>query len=379
MKRIIMSGVFSLLLVTSSFAQTDHSIIQSFESTGQMVFERTSNAVSYRVEWAPTVDGPWTNTWAGLENIPGEGSGPVTAAVPMAYRVVATMPTPVPANMSLIPAGEFVMGDTFGNDKLFVEELPLHTNYISAFYMDKYEVTLALWDEVHSWAITNGYSFGAPYTGKATNHPVVLVYWYDTLAWCNARSEREGLMPCYTNANGTIYKNAAGNSFDGGCNWTANGYRLPTEAEWEKSARGGVAGQRFPWGNTITHTNANYYAWPLPKPGGFIYDLNPTNGYHQSFNTDPQPYTSPVGHFAPNGYGLYDMAGNAMEWCWDWSGSYGSEGSTDPRGPTNGTIRVLRGASWNYDANAARVAGRVDFGAPNYGSNDIGFRCARGL
>jgi formylglycine-generating enzyme required for sulfatase activity len=280
-----------------------------------------------------------------------------------------------PAGMSLIPAGSFTMGaSTNVGHESITDAKPQHTVYVSAFYMDQYEVTKALWGEVRSWAITNGYSFGSAGFGKATNHPVHSVDWYDAIAWCNARSEREGLTPCYTNANGTVYKLASGNSFDGGCNWSANGYRLPTEAEWEKAARGGAGANRFPWDDTITHNDANY-----SSSASSAYDTSNTRSYHPTFNDASTPYTSPVGYFAPNGYGLYDMAGNVYELCWDWYGSsyYSSSPSTDPKGPSSGLCcKVMRGGSWI--SNALHVAGR----AASFPDDDLyylGFRCARGL
>jgi formylglycine-generating enzyme required for sulfatase activity len=281
--------------------------------------------------------------------------------------------------MVLIPAGSFVMGATTNvGHESYGDELPQHTVSVSAFYMDKYEVTSNLWREVYTWATNKGYAFANVGLGKSGTHPVQMVNWYDAIAWCNARSVRDGFAPCYTNANGTVYTNAAANSFTGGCNWAASGYRLPTEAEWEKTARGGVANRRFPWddANTIQHARANYYA----APASYTYDTSPTPDYHPSYNTGEMPYTSPVGSFTPNGYGLYDMAGNVWEWCWDWyspSYYYSSPGS-DPRGPTSGSYRVLRGGAWYYHAYNARVAYRNFDLYPDNESNIIGFRCARG-
>jgi len=274
------------------------------------------------------------------------------------------------SDMALIPAGAFVMGDTFGEGD--PHELPLHTNTLSAFYMDEIEVTKAKWDEVYDWAVTNGYSFHNVGAGRSASHPVQTVNWYDCVKWANARSQFDGLTPCYTNANGSVYTNG---TFSGGCNWNANGYRLPTEAEWEKAARGGVANRRFPWSDTsrISHARANYRA-----TGGEDYCDSSGAGYHPDYDSGGQPYTSPVGSFAPNGYGLYDMAGNIEEWCWDWYSDtyYASSPGTDPRGPASGTDRVSRGASWGGRANYCRVARRfADLPRDEYYS--VGFRLVR--
>jgi sulfatase modifying factor 1 len=281
-------------------------------------------------------------------------------------------------DMVLIPAGSFVMGAcTNVGQESISDAVPQHTVTVSAFYMDKYEVTSNLSAQVYAWATNKGYSFGTGCRGKAANHPVSSVDWHDAIAWCNARSQRDGFTPCYTNANGTVYTNAAANSFAGGCNWAAGGYRLPTEAEWEKAARGGVANRRFPWydANTIQHARANYSA----APASLAYDTSPTTGYHPTFTTGDTPYTSPVGSFAPNGYGLYDMAGNVFEWCWDWYAVYDSSSpATDPRGPASGMYRVLRGGSWLNNTSSARVANRI-YVSPVFEYTYIGFRCARGL
>ena len=132
---------------------------------------------------------------------------------------------------------------------------------------------------------------------------------------------------------------------------------------WEQAARGG---QRFPWGNTISQGQANYYAYPASS-GGYSYDLSPL-GYHPAYQGGGFPYTSPVGSFAANGYGLYDMAGNVWNWCWD---RYGSQ--SDPVGPTSGFDRVIRGGSWNHNANYCRTAKRNDYYPGNIDYN-VGFR-----
>jgi len=249
--------------------------------------------------------------------------------------------------------------------------------------MDVNLVSYAQWQSLYSWATNNGYGFeyaGAYPAGKAANHPVQFVDWYYVVKWSNARSEQAGLRPVYyTDAGLTqVYKSSG--TVAAYVNWAANGYRLPTEAEWEKAARGGLSGQRFPWGNTISESQANYEG--CSNCLGSSYDLGP-NGYNAAFDDGLDPITSPVGSFAANGYGLYDMAGNVREWCWDWYAEppypTGSPylGGSDPRGPASGSYRVLRGGSWYYLAELAQCANRCDCSGAVFGT--IGFRCVRGL
>ncbi|MFH1107757.1 MAG: SUMF1/EgtB/PvdO family nonheme iron enzyme [Planctomycetota bacterium] len=301
-----------------------------------------------------------------------------------------------PEGMVFIPGGDFMMGDSFDPSEGNSDELPRHLIRVDSFYMDRYEVTNQQYADALNWAkgqgnlitVTSGvvykYNSGTSYPYCSTtastsysritwngsafgvvsgkeNHPMVMVSWYGAAAYANWRSVMGGWTPSYDTGTWT-------------CNFVANSYRLPTEAEWEYAARGGVAGTRFPWSdsNNIQHARANYYSDP-----GYSYDTSPTRGDHPTFATGNYPYTSPAGYFAPNGYGLFDMAGNAWEWCNDWyDGSYYSVSpGSNPTGPGSGDFVVLRGGSWGRFANLLRCAFR-NFLLPDDRENGLGFRLA---
>lgn len=291
------------------------------------------------------------------------------------------------SGMVSIPAGNFQMGDSFAEKDL--DERPVHPVYISAFYMDKTEVTNDKMIEVLQWAYGQGklnvtassvenangdsqelLELGDPncritWDGsqfrmkvlKGSGYPCVEVTWYGAAAYCNYKSQMEGRTPCYDLS-------------DWSCNWSAAGYRLPTEAEWEKAARGGSSGNRFPWGDTITHKLANYKSSRFDS-----YDTSLTREYHPDYNSDGFPYTSPVGDFEANGYGLYDMAGNVWEWCHDWYdySYYTSSPGSNPRGPDTGSFRVLRGGGWFINSYYCRSAFR-NYLKMDYSSHNHGFR-----
>jgi formylglycine-generating enzyme required for sulfatase activity len=295
------------------------------------------------------------------------------ATVP-ATAITGTIPSsqvaPAPQGMALIPAGTFTMGDSLDGS---ADAIPVSTT-VSAFYMGETEVTLSQWQAVYFWAKDNGYSDLPVGSGKGPDHPVQTVSWYEVVKWCNARSQKEGLTPTYytDDAQTTVFKIGDVDVTNSQVKWTANGYRLPMEAEWEKAARGGLSGQRFPWGNTINQNLANYNG-----NTGLTYDLGP-NGYTAIGSIGgTSPATSPVGSFAANGYGLHDMAGNIWEWCWD---RYGSPyvGGTDPKGAASGSDRVVRSGSWYLNATYGRVADRHGRDS-SFGLYDGGFRPARGL
>ena len=378
-------GLSALVLATGVAVQAQVPVITSFSGNGVLVCSNLMPGSVATVAWASSLSGPWQTNWAGLAAVTADTNGAISVSVPMFYRVCGTPPAPtgsVPSGMALIPAGSFTMGDALDGET----DAPPHTVNVSAFYMDTNLVSYALWQQVYQWATTNGYSFDNAGLGKAANHPAQTINWYDVVKWCNARSEMGGLTPCYyTDASqAAVYRSGDIDLAANYVNWAAKGYRLPTEAEWEKAARGGASGHRFPWSDadTIDWSRANYYCyWPMGEPL-YPYDVNPTSGFDTSFTGGGQPYTSPVGSFAPNGYGLCDMAGNVFEWCWDWydAAYYSSSPGTDPRGPASGPdgYRVSRGGSWNLYAYHVRCAMRLN-GDPTYASFIGGFRCVRGF
>jgi formylglycine-generating enzyme required for sulfatase activity len=327
---------------------------------GQFLLYWPVNMTNYVVQ---TVTNLTSTNWVTSRTAFSVNNAEVTNAGPSSF--FRLLPTTTPAGMALIPAGWFTMGDMLDGES---DAIPTNV-YVSAFVMDVNLVDYGLWSNVYAYATGQHYNFADAGSngGTGTNYPVQSLDWYDCVKWSNARSQQAGLTPVYytdagftqvlTNGDiGTsVYQNLA-----------ANGYRLPTEAEWEKAARGGGIGLRFPWGNLI-HTNQAQYLYN----SSYSYDLGPANS---------PSGTSPVGSFDINGYGLYDMAGNLSEWCWDWYGApYGQPSTINPTGPVSGTDRVLRGGLCTYYAVKLRCAARDDdlpgYLIPIYG----GFRCVRGL
>ena len=263
---------------------------------------------------------------------------------PSAARMTTLVPSP---NLARIPAGEFSMGAADGEE----DERPVHRVYVSEFFIGRFPVTQ---DEYARFVRATGYpspgvrglplitgggrdgvfrELASPYVwerdeppGGHTSHPVVLVRYDDALAYCRWLSDAVG-----------------------------RAVRLPTEAEWERAARGDVDGQRYPWGDDIDPSRCNFLADPSTKR---------TRG------------TRPTGTFPPNAFGLYDMSGNVWEWVADWYGPdyYSGSDLRDPRGPISGNMRILRGGSWvNDDVGMLRCAYRHRVPPDTY-AYSIGFR-----
>lgn len=259
----------------------------------------------------------------------------------------------VDSTMVFVQGGTFEMGSSDGD----TDELPVHSVTLGDFFIGKYEITQSEWAE---YMPTRAYNYG-----RGDNYPVYDVSYYDILIYCNKRSNAEGITPCY-NIGGSIDPDDWGaipqeidSIWDAvECNWAANGYRMPTEAEWEYAARGGIY-----WNDHYQYSgndSIDYVAWYL---GNFN---DPTYGCKQ------------VGTKLPNQLGIYDMTGNVWERVWDWySNTYYSTSPEDnPHGPESGSVTICRGGCWEIDALYCRNANRAR--GDTWGiSYRVGFRIAR--
>ena len=254
----------------------------------------------------------------------------------------------VDGSFKSVPAGAFEMGGKTETD------LPEHSVTLKKFQISDTEVVFSDWKKTRDWARTNGYDFENAGSADSDDHPVVHVNWYDVVKWCNAKSERKGLRPCYYTSErrdlADVYKRGQKDLNLVMVDWEANGFRLPTEAEWEKAARGGRPGEKFPSSNKITTEEANFSSKGSRAVRGY----------------------------ASNGYGLFDMAGNAWEWCWDWhkQDNRSLDAAQDPLGSDKGARRVVRGGGWDDGAGQCSVSFH-NSSWPDYTSDARGFRLVK--
>ena len=253
------------------------------------------------------------------------------------------------AGMKLISGGTFQMGSANG----YSDELPVHRVTVSSFHMDTTEVTQA--DYTTLMGVNPSHFAGNPLL------PVEQVTWYDAVLYCNARTKRDSLDTVYTFTSitglpGYLCSGLAGLAVDTG----RNGYRLPTEAEWEYACRAGDSAAYY-WGGS----------YPLATAADTAAMDSNAVWWHNSPGISQQVATK-----KPNAFGLYDMSGNVWEWCNDLYGSYSSGAQTDPAGPSSGSNPVMRGGSWSGDDDFLRSTFR-DYGDFSGSYRDVGFRCVR--
>jgi formylglycine-generating enzyme required for sulfatase activity len=282
----------------------------------------------------------------------------VVASLVLCYSLsIAQVST---SGMVGLTGGTFQMGSNSGND---IGASPQHQVTVGGFFIDKTEITYEQWTDVRTWALAHGYldlvTGRNGYNGTGANQPVTEVNWYDMLKWCNARSEKNGLVPVYymSNTLTNVYRTGELAFGSDAVRWTANGYRLPTEAEWEFATRGGTKSQGFTYSGSNTVENVAWY-------------------YSNSLLI-----THPVATKEPNEVGLYDMSGNVWERCWDWYGTYDTSPQTDPVGPSSGPSRTIRGGAFenigltSYCRVASRCNDNLLSGAPSTRAMNLGFRC----
>lgn len=255
--------------------------------------------------------------------------------------------TDIPNNFVLIKGGSFQMGSPDSEAWRSADETQ-HLVTVSDFYMSKYELTQKEYEEITGSNPSN-------FSGE--DLPVENISWLDAVAYCNARSEKDGLTPVYI-------INGQNVSWDR----SANGYRLPTEAEWEYACRAGTT-TPFYMENSPSAEEANYY-------GHYPYGIEDNYFSQGNLEVKPGEYkqtTVAVNSFSENPYGLYNMHGNVGEWVWDYYGEYPAEEQTDPVGSASGILRVYRGGGWNDFAKNMRSAYRATL-EQNKDSFNLGIR-----
>lgn len=408
-------GLMSVMALVGLDLSAQEAVITALKPDGRLDYRQPFARASLTVETNLTLG---RADWLPMKHLlttdqTGTVTLPIGSASATFYRLLVADTADVPAGMALVPQGAFLMGDPYLEG--FPNARPAHVVRVSSFYIDRFEVTNEQARQVFQWAfdrelvganqsvVTNregdvrvliqleGNDHGIPFThlrfregtfsvaDGREHHPVSGVTWYGAQAFCNYRSDMEGLTRCITFTNRVNIWLSAWE-----CDFAASGYRLPTEAEWEKAARGGLTAHHFPWesylgsaGDHLDLGRAHYGAYGSTQPVGY-------------YNGEQVVPGIPEGSDMANGYGLYDMAGNVWEWVWDfykadWYTLPEASGRdvAGPPGPFMGSQflqqRVIRGGSVGYlNPIYLTCAGRHSTGwGPDYANWVVGFRCAR--
>ena len=335
-----------MITISADASDSDGSIVSvKFYEGSNLLSTDTSSPYSYN--WNPT------STTAGNKTIKAIAIDSDGAETESLVNI-----TVIP-EMILIEGGTFSMGNNYFNEGDDTE-LPVHNVSLSPYYMGIHEVTqLEYKTLIGSNPSNTSYGIG-------DNHPVNTVSYYDVMVYCNILSLSENLTPCYTidgSTDPTDWGSIPTDSDDTWdavvCDFSVTGYRLPTEAEWENAAKGGVSCEDHNrYSGCFYETDLTDYAW---------------------YDTDSGETTHKVGVKLPNQLGLYDMSGNLFEWCWDWYASYTANAVTNPTGPASGSSRIIRGGSFTHIAASCRSAYRAYWlpCTPDYKSPFYGFRLVR--
>ncbi|MBK1878777.1 formylglycine-generating enzyme family protein [Pelagicoccus mobilis] len=264
---------------------------------------------------------------------------------------------------SELPAGTFTMGAPDNQVEGYSE--PLHEATITKpFSICTTEVTWGIWKAVRSRASLHNYDdlqegWSGSWPGKGDDHPVTTIDWWSAIKWCNLRSEIEGKVPVYYNSSELRWQNVLRNGSQSVfVNWDANGYRLPTEAEWEYACRAG--------------TTTAFYTGPITHPDAKPIDPNLDRAGWYGGNSGTRSHA--VGLKEANAWGLYDTHGNVWEWCFDYYGHYNIDNKIDYKGPESGNARVIKGGSWSFIAANCRSSFRSAAYPGGRGGNGLGFR-----
>jgi len=273
--------------------------------------------------------------------------------------------------MVSIPAGDFYMGSPTGEFNRQSNETQHKVTLSNAFKMSKHEITQKEWYAVMK-------TKPSYFTGD--DLPVESITWFNAIEFCNKLSKMAGFDSVYTISGITRGSDGRITAATVTADWAKDGYRLPTEAEWEYACRGAYTNKGTETatkafgiddGTKMVLGLANFYV-------RYSYDTPHSGHYDVGNDTGHVGQTTEVGSYASNNYGLYDMHGNVWEWCWDWYGTYPADGEVDYRGLPSGSARVLRGGSWfNYGQDLRSAFRYGDY--PSHWFEYIGFRVARSL